>query len=91
MFCLNIRNISIITVNGVGYCCIIDNISQSDAVHLVVNSVMIVVIYIIYAKETNIKYRVHNYSGYQIWLGVIDIKQRKTYKKDISNELVPLA
>ena len=39
MFCLNIRNISIITVNGVGYCCIIDNISQSDAVHLVVNSV----------------------------------------------------
>ena len=52
---------------------------------------MIVVIYIIYAKETNIKNRVHDYSGYQTWLGVIDIKQRKPYKKDISNELVPLA
>ena len=38
IFCLNISNIAIITINNVGYCCIIYGISKSEAIHLLKNS-----------------------------------------------------
>ena len=39
MLCLNISNISIITVKDVGYCCIIYGISKSEAIHLLKNAI----------------------------------------------------
>ena len=38
---LNINNITIITVKGINYCCIISHISKSDAIHLLENYVLI--------------------------------------------------
>ena len=38
--CLNISNIAIITVKGVDYCCKIHDISKSEAIHLLGNSVL---------------------------------------------------
>ena len=38
MLCLNLSNISNIIVKYVDYCCIIYNISESDANHLLQNS-----------------------------------------------------
>ena len=40
MLCLNISNIAIITVNEVDYCCIICDISKSEAICLLENSVL---------------------------------------------------
>ena len=40
MFCLNLSNIAIITVEGVDYRCIIHGINKSDAIHLSENSVL---------------------------------------------------
>ena len=39
MLCLNISNIAIITVKNIDYCCIIRNISKSEANHLLKSSV----------------------------------------------------
>ena len=40
MLCLDISDIAIITVKNVGYRCIIHNISKSEAVNLLENSVL---------------------------------------------------
>ena len=40
MLCLNISNIAIITVKGVDYCCVIHDISKSEAFPLLENSVL---------------------------------------------------
>ena len=40
MLCLNISDIAIITVKNVDYCCIIHNISKSEAINLLENSVL---------------------------------------------------
>ena len=37
MLCLNISDIAIVTVKCVDYCCIIHNISKSEATHLLEN------------------------------------------------------
>ena len=37
MFSLNLSGIALITVKGVHYCCIIYNISKSEAIHLLKN------------------------------------------------------
>ena len=37
MFCLNISNVAIITVTGVDYSCIINEIAKSEAIHLLEN------------------------------------------------------
>ena len=39
MLCLNISDIAIIFVKAVKYCCIIHDISKSEAIHLLKNSV----------------------------------------------------
>ena len=40
MLCLRISNIAIITATGLDYCCIIYDISKSEAVHLLQNTVL---------------------------------------------------
>ena len=40
ILCLNIRNIAIITVKNLDYQCIIHNISKSEAINLLENSVL---------------------------------------------------
>ena len=40
MLCLRISNIAIITVTGLDYCCIIYDISKSEEVHLLQNTVL---------------------------------------------------
>ena len=40
MLCLNINNIAIIIVKGADYCCIIHDISKSDAIDLLKSSVL---------------------------------------------------
>ena len=40
MLCLNISDIAIITVKNVDYRCIMYNISESEAIHLLENSVL---------------------------------------------------
>ena len=40
MLCLNISDIALITVKGVDYCCIIHDISKSEAIHLLENSTL---------------------------------------------------
>ena len=40
MLCLNISDIAIITVKGADYGCIIHNISKSEAIRLLENSVL---------------------------------------------------
>ena len=40
MLCFNISNITIITAKNVDYRCIIDNISKSEAINLLKNSVL---------------------------------------------------
>ena len=40
MLCLNISSITIVTVIGIDYCCIIHSISKSEAIHLLENSVL---------------------------------------------------
>ena len=40
LFCLNLSYIDIITEKGAGYCCVIYNITKSEATHLFVNSVL---------------------------------------------------
>ena len=40
ILCLNIIDIAIITVNGVDYGCIIHDISKSEVIHLLKNSVL---------------------------------------------------
>ena len=40
MLSVNIRDIAIITVKNVDYCCIIHNISKSEAIHLLKNSAL---------------------------------------------------
>ena len=40
MFCLNISNITIITVKNVDYCRIIHNISKSEAINLLESAVL---------------------------------------------------
>ena len=37
MLCLNIGDVAIITVKNVDYCCIMYNISKSEAINLLVN------------------------------------------------------
>ena len=63
MLCLNLRNISIITLEGVNYRGIIYQISKSEAVHLLENSVLegCGIYKQMHIKETNIKNRVYNY------------------------------
>ena len=41
MLCLNISNITIIPVKNVDYCCIIHNISKSEAINLAVSAVLV--------------------------------------------------
>ena len=57
MLCLSCSDIAIITVKGVGYCCIIHDISKSEAIHLLQNSVLddCGYIYKIHVKEINIE------------------------------------
>ena len=50
MLCLSISNIVIITIKGVDYCCIIHNISKSEAIHLLE---MIIGMYKMHIKEIN--------------------------------------
>ena len=40
MSCVNIRDIIIITVKNVGHCCIIHNISKSEAINLLESAVL---------------------------------------------------
>ena len=40
MLCVNMSDIAIITVNNVGYRCIIHNFSKSEAINLLKNSVL---------------------------------------------------
>ena len=40
MLCLNVSDIAIITVKNVDYCCIIYNISKSEVINLLENSVL---------------------------------------------------
>ena len=40
MLCLNISNFTIITVKNAGYCCIIHNISKSEAINLIESTVL---------------------------------------------------
>ena len=40
MLNVNISNIAIITIKNVDYCCIIHNISKSEAINLLKNSVL---------------------------------------------------
>ena len=40
MLCLNISDIAIITVKNVDYCCIMYNISKSEVINLLENSVL---------------------------------------------------
>ena len=40
ILCLNIRNIAIVTVKNLDYQCIIHNISKSEAINLLENSVL---------------------------------------------------
>ena len=40
ILCLNIGDVAITTVKGVDYCCIIHEISKSEAIHLLENSVL---------------------------------------------------
>ena len=63
ILCLNLGNIAIITMKGVFYCCIIYDISKSEAIHLLENSVLLMVvgIYKMHIKEINIKNRVCSY------------------------------
>ena len=58
MLCLNLSSISITNVKGVEYCCIIQDISKSEGIHLLL---VIVGIHKIHVKEVNIKNRVYNY------------------------------
>ena len=39
-FCLNVSDITIITVTNLDYCCIIHNISKSEVIKLLENSVL---------------------------------------------------
>ena len=38
MLCLNISDIDIVSLKGVNYCCIIHDISKSEAIYLLENS-----------------------------------------------------
>ena len=38
IFCLDLNNNDVFTVEGVYYCCIIHGVSQSEAIHLLENS-----------------------------------------------------
>ena len=40
MLCLNISNVAIITIKNIDYRCIIHNISKSEAINLLENSVL---------------------------------------------------
>ena len=40
MFCINISDIAIITAKNVDCCCIMYNISKSEAIHLLENSIL---------------------------------------------------
>ena len=40
MLSLNISDITIITAKGIDYCCIVSDISESDAIHQLENSVL---------------------------------------------------
>ena len=40
MFCISISDIAIITAKNVDYCCIMYNISKSEAIHLLENSIL---------------------------------------------------
>ena len=40
MLCIDISDIAIITVKNVDYCCIIRNISKSEAINLLENSML---------------------------------------------------
>ena len=56
MLCLNLSHIAIITVKGAGYCCIIYDISKSEATHLLENPVLkFLGICKIHIREINIK------------------------------------
>ena len=61
MFCVNLGNNAIITVKGDNYCCIIYEISKSEAINLLeILYLMIVGIYEIHIKNIKIDIRVHN-------------------------------
>ena len=53
MLGLNLSDIAVITVKGVDYCCIIHDISKSEAIHLLENSVLDHRWYILNAYERN--------------------------------------
>ena len=40
MLCLNINNITIVTVKNVAYCCVIHTISKSEAINLLKSAVL---------------------------------------------------
>ena len=62
MMCLTLSNIAIITVKVVEYCCIIHDISKSEAIYLLENSVLDGRGYDkMHFKEINIKNRSYNY------------------------------
>ena len=42
MLCLHLNDIGIITVKKVDYCCITDDISKSEAIHVLQTSVLVV-------------------------------------------------
>ena len=58
MLCLNISDVVINTVKGVDYHCIICDTSKSEAIYLSEN--LIVGIYKMHIKKSNIKNRVYN-------------------------------
>ena len=62
MLCLNISDIAIITVKSVNYCCIMHDISKSEAIHLLENFVLELKIVVIYKNHININ-RVYNDSN----------------------------
>ena len=57
MLCLSLSDIAIITVKAVDCCCIIHDISKSEAIHLLQNSVLhdFGYIYKMHVKEINIE------------------------------------
>ena len=62
MLCLNISDITIITVKSVNYCCIMHDISKSEAIHLLENFVLELKIVVIYKNHININ-QVYNDSN----------------------------
>ena len=90
MLRLKRNNITIITVKGIDYRCIIHDISISDVIHLLENSVLHDCRYIkMHFKELNIKNRIYNYYfGYLIKTKKIDTKDVLVYEKNYKDLII---